>query len=77
MLMQMVPDMPEFYGMNWDAFWDVITGMVALPDYLILNGWHIYKKLQKSDAETFEKIMRDYNMLEGHQHCECIYKKYK
>ena len=30
---------PDFYGLNWDAFWDAITGLVELPDKLVLIGW--------------------------------------
>ncbi|MFJ5518048.1 barstar family protein [Streptomyces griseoluteus] len=22
---------PDFYGMNWNAFWDAITGLRAVP----------------------------------------------
>ncbi|WP_231037507.1 barstar family protein, partial [Pectinatus frisingensis] len=24
--------MPDFYGMNWDAFWDAITGLGFMDD---------------------------------------------
>ena len=68
--------MPDFYGMNWDAYWDAITGLIALPDELRINGWHIYKSIQKDDAELFEKIMKEYNGLKCYKHCECIYNKY-
>lgn len=30
---------PEFYGMNWDAFWDAITGLMTMPRRLIIKGW--------------------------------------
>lgn len=30
---------PDFYGMNWDAFWDAITGLVRIPDRLRFLGW--------------------------------------
>ena len=30
---------PSFYGCNWDAFWDAITGLVALPHVLRMEGW--------------------------------------
>ncbi|KUN76674.1 barstar family protein [Streptomyces griseoruber] len=30
---------PDFYGMNWDAFWDSITGLVQIPDHLRFPGW--------------------------------------
>lgn len=68
--------MPAFYGMNWDAFWDSITGLIAMPDELVLNGWHIYKSIQQEDAELFEEIMKDYNELTDCKHCECIYNRY-
>ncbi len=29
---------PSFYGMNWDAFWDAITGLVEIPDHLRFVG---------------------------------------
>ena len=35
-------DFPEFYGMNWDAFWDAITGLVELPKRLVIKGWQKY-----------------------------------
>lgn len=30
---------PDFYGMNWNAFWDAITGLVEIPKKLIIVGW--------------------------------------
>ncbi|WP_405403064.1 barstar family protein [Streptomyces sp. NBC_01104] len=30
---------PGFYGMNWAAFWDAITGLVEIPDHLRFVGW--------------------------------------
>ncbi|WP_406428142.1 barstar family protein [Streptomyces sp. NBC_00147] len=30
---------PDFYGSNWDAFWDAITGLVWIPDHLRFLGW--------------------------------------
>ncbi len=30
---------PEWYGANWDAFWDAITGLVEMPISLHLIGW--------------------------------------
>jgi ribonuclease inhibitor len=31
-------DFPDFYGRNWAAFWDAITGLVAMPRRLVLKG---------------------------------------
>ena len=30
---------PDFYGMNWAAFWDAITGLVSIPDHVRFLGW--------------------------------------
>lgn len=69
-------DMTDYYGRNWDAYWDAITGLITLPDELILEGWHEYKSRQKEDAVKFEQIMNKYNALKGYKHCECVYKYY-
>lgn len=29
---------PDFYGHNWDAFWDVLTGFDCFPRRLIVVG---------------------------------------
>ncbi|WP_272971330.1 barstar family protein [Comamonas terrigena] len=34
---------PGFYGRNWDAFWDAITGLVEMPHTLRLEGWQALK----------------------------------
>ncbi|MFI5532016.1 barstar family protein [Kitasatospora sp. NPDC051853] len=30
---------PAFYGMNWDAFSDAVTGLVVMPQELAFVGW--------------------------------------
>lgn len=30
---------PDFYGKNWNAFWDAITGLVLIPSHLRFVGW--------------------------------------
>ncbi|MFG2817867.1 barstar family protein [Kitasatospora sp. NPDC048365] len=32
-------DFPSFYGRNWDAFWDAVTGLVEIPSHLRFIGW--------------------------------------
>ena len=32
-------EFPDFYGKNWAAFWDGITGLVMMPRRLRLRGW--------------------------------------
>jgi RNAse (barnase) inhibitor barstar len=30
---------PSFYGMNWNAFWDAVTGLVEMPNRLRFVRW--------------------------------------
>ena len=54
---------PDYYGKNWDAFWDTITGIVELPKILKLKNWKKFKKQKqfKNDSKILEKIISDYN----------------
>ncbi|WP_380282944.1 CPCC family cysteine-rich protein [Kitasatospora purpeofusca] len=35
---------PPFYGMNWNAFWDAITGLVPMPRDLRFTGWSEFER---------------------------------
>jgi ribonuclease inhibitor len=44
---------PDFYGMNWDAFWDAIVGLVRMPPWLVIRGF----------SEVNERFPRDAQLL--------------
>ncbi|RQT97095.1 ribonuclease inhibitor [Burkholderia cenocepacia] len=46
---------PDWYGRNWDAFWDAITALVDMPLILRLKGWSECERRFPRDA----KLMRD------------------
>ncbi|HDR8065350.1 TPA: barstar family protein [Bacillus cereus] len=52
---------PDFYGENWDAFWDCITGFVDLPKKMIFNGWSELEKRLTRDTEIMKECLLDYN----------------
>ncbi len=52
---------PDFYGENWDALWDAITGLVEMPKKLVLYNWEIFEKKLPEDAKTLRTIVSDYN----------------
>ena len=65
--------MPDWYGLNWDAFWDAITGLVALPDRLIVKNFEVYREKNPGDAGIFRTVMRDYNELRYFRPCKCVF----
>ena len=56
---------PDWYGMNWDAFWDCITGIVEMPTTIEFLNVKDFKKAFPSDSETLFEIGRDYNNKSG------------
>ena len=50
---------PSFYGYNWDAFWDAITGLVAMPHVLRLEGWqHLVRHLPEEALVLTAQLTR-------------------
>lgn len=64
---------PTFYGMNWDAFWDVITGMVELPEKLELIGWDNIENKLPQDAEILKCLLTKFNAEFPKWSCEILF----
>ncbi|USG64623.1 barstar family protein [Brevibacillus ruminantium] len=52
---------PNFYGNNWDAFWDAITGLVELPNRLVFIGWDELLVILPRDAKILKECLEDKN----------------
>lgn len=46
---------PTWYGRNWDAFWDAITGLVEMPLKLNFIGWDGFSDRLPDDASTMRE----------------------
>ncbi len=66
--------LPTFYGMNWDAFWDAITGMIELPLMIEFKGWKEFCINNSCEAKILKDIMQQYNDEFPSLHCETVYK---
>lgn len=42
---------PYWYGCNWDAFWDAITGLVEMPEQLHISGLPALSRRLPRDAQ--------------------------
>lgn len=55
---------PAFYGMNWAAFWDAITGLVEIPEHLCFVGWdHLNNHVPHGATmlrQTLDQYQRQY-----------------
>ncbi|NJP49786.1 ribonuclease inhibitor [Streptomyces sp. SBST2-5] len=51
---------PDFYGRNWNAFWDAITGLVDLPHELTFTGWPEFSAALPEEARRLRALLDDY-----------------
>jgi len=53
---------PKFYAHNWDALWDAITGLVEMPNQLILYNWNQFESEHPDDANRLYEMIAVYNV---------------
>jgi len=59
LLMAKTLQFPDWYGPNWDAFWDVIIGLVEMPEKLQLLGWNDFETRFPRDAWIMKKCLTE------------------
>ena len=64
-------DFPDWYGMNWNAFWDTITGLVELPKQLVFIGWNNISKKLPEEAQILKYYLDEYEK-NYNKYIECI-----
>lgn len=64
---------PSFYGKNWDAFWDTITGIIDMPAVLELHGVEQLKRALPKDAVQLITCLDDLGKDYPEIHCEVRY----
>jgi RNAse (barnase) inhibitor barstar len=48
---------PDWYGCNWNAFWDSITGLVQMPRRLRLRSWRSLEARLPGDARLLRECL--------------------
>ena len=69
MLLYDALDFPGFYGMNWNAFWDAITGLVEMPSKLILKNPDLLAQTLPEDHRLLFECLEE--MKEKYPDIEC------
>ncbi|PEZ03304.1 barnase inhibitor [Bacillus sp. AFS018417] len=65
---------PNYYGMNWDSFWDAITGLVEMPDTLVFIGWKNLKEQLPEDSQIMVSLLEKYNEQFSSWKCNVLFK---
>ncbi len=51
-------DFPDYYGCNWDAFWDCLTEVVGEPLHIEIYGLEVIERKFGDSAERMLSILK-------------------
>ena len=58
-------DWPDYYGCNWDAFWDCLTNMVGRPIHIEILGLDVIERRFGESAKTMIDTLREFKHYEN------------
>ena len=65
--------LPDYYGKNWDAFWDVIENKNVLPKELVLHNWSALESNLPKEAQLMKDCLTDYQNEKSGLPCKVVY----
>ena len=67
-------DFPDYYGCNWDAFWDCLTDMITLEGQIHIEiiGLDIIKEKFDDSADMILKILKKFKHFGNSKYAEQI-----
>ena len=65
-------DFPDYYGCNWDAFWDCLTNMVGRPIHIEILGLDIIERKFDDAAKTMVDTLREFKHYEDDEFVDDI-----
>lgn len=52
-------DFPDYYGCNWDAFWDCLTGLIGDPIHIEILGLDVVERECNDKATIMIETLRE------------------
>ena len=66
-------EFPDYYGCNWDAFWDCLTDMICDPVHIQIRGIEVIEQERFGDtAEKMLCILKDFKHYENDEYADTI-----
>lgn len=53
-------DFPDYYGGNWDAFWDCLTDMYGRPVHIEIIGMEVLEQKFEDDARILKETLVEF-----------------
>ena len=57
-------DFPDYYGMNWSAFWDCLTDMYGEPIHIEIIGLEVIERKFEDAADQIVTILKRFKHYE-------------
>lgn len=65
-------DWPDYYGCNWDAFWDCLTNMVGRPIHIEIIGLDVVERKFREAAKIMINTLREFKHYENDEFADDI-----
>ena len=69
-------DFPDYYGQNWDAFWDCLTVLVGRPVHIEMIGLEVIKQKFAGEEKTLLEILKEFKHYQNDKYAHEIEIKY-
>ncbi|MEH7399981.1 barstar family protein [Gottfriedia acidiceleris] len=73
LLLKVKLQFPNFYGENWDSFWETITSLVELPNKIEFIGWSELEKSLPEDSKIMKEYLIEHNQEFPSWKCEFLF----
>jgi len=65
-------DWPDYYGCNWDAFWDCLTNMIGRPIHIEILGLDVIERRFDDAAKMMVDTLREFKHYEDDEFIDDI-----
>ena len=65
-------DWPDYYGCNWDAFWDCLMNMVGCPVHIEIIGLDVIERKFDNAARTMVETLKEFKHYDDDEYVNDI-----
>ena len=69
-------DFPDYYGQNWDAFWDCLTDLAGCPVHIEIIGLEVIRQKFAGEEKILLETLKDFKHYRNDKYANDIAIKY-
>ncbi len=63
-------DFPDYFGNNWDAFWDCVTDINGIPLYIDIQNFNVLEEKLFEESEYLIDILKRLKHYGNDKYCD-------